>query len=130
MKKLYEEFKEFAFRGDIIGLAVAFVMAVAFTAVINSLVDNIIVPIVNLIFGGTNWDGWVWHVRDAAFYYGSFLTALVSFIAMALAVFFFVVKPYQAYQNMRKSGGEAEEAPSPEDERVALLREIRDALNR
>jgi large conductance mechanosensitive channel len=130
MKKLYEEFKEFAFRGDIISLAVAFVMAVAFASVINSLVDNIIVPIVNLIFGGTNWDSWVWHVRDATFYYGSFLTALVSFVAMAFGVFFFIVKPYKAYQNMKKAGGETAEAPSPEDERVALLREIRDALNK
>jgi large conductance mechanosensitive channel len=129
MKKLYEDFKAFAFRGDIIGLAVAFVMAVAFANVISAVVNDIIMPIVAIIFGTTDFSGLVWHLRDAAIYYGSFITSLVTFLAIAFGVFFLIIKPYEAYKNMKMAGGETE-AASVDDERVALLREIRDALKK
>lgn len=129
MKKLIQEFKEFAFKGDIISLAIAFVMAAAFGAVVSALVDTIVMPIVGILFGKPSFDSLTLTINDSVILYGSFVTALVKFIAIALGVFFFIVKPYQAYQNM-STKEEPEEAPAEPDEQVVLLREIRDSLRK
>jgi large conductance mechanosensitive channel len=129
MKKLYEEFKEFAFKGDIVSLAIAFVMASAFAAVVNALVETVVMPIVGIIFGEPSFNGLVLTINDSVIFYGAFITAVVKFVAVALGVFFFIVKPYQAYQNMKKQD-EAVEAPAAPDEQVILLREILDALKK
>jgi len=128
MKKLYEEFKDFAFSGDIIGLAVAFIMATAFSAVIAALVDNVIMPIINIPFGEASFDYLAWNWGGSAIPYGAFITAVVKFLAIALGVFFFVVKPYKAYQDTKKE--EEPEAAAVPDERIELLKEIRDALRK
>jgi large conductance mechanosensitive channel len=127
MKKIFEEFKDFAVKGDLIALAVAFVMALAFVTVVNSLVETIIMPIVGIIFGEPSFNGLTWTVNDSIIYYGSFLTALVRFLAIALGVFFLVVKPFTALKARFASGAEA--APAPAEE-IQLLREIRDGLRR
>ena len=128
MKKLYQEFKEFAFRGDIVSLAVAFVMAAAFGAVVAALVDNVVMPIVGIIFGEPTFDQLTLTVNNSIIYYGSFITAVVKFLAIALGVFFFIVKPYKAYQDAQAA--EEEEAPAEPAEDVKLLTEIRDALSK
>ncbi|MDJ0953997.1 MAG: large conductance mechanosensitive channel protein MscL [Acidimicrobiia bacterium] len=128
MKKLYGEFKEFAFRGDIVSLAVAFVMAAAFGAVVSSLVDNIVMPIVGILFGEPSFDFLTWTINDSVILYGSFITAIVKFLAIALGVFFFIVKPYKAYQDATAEA--AEEAPAEPAEDIKLLTEIRDALRK
>ncbi|MDJ0665491.1 MAG: large conductance mechanosensitive channel protein MscL [Acidimicrobiia bacterium] len=128
MRKLYGEFKEFAFRGDIVGLAVAFVMAAAFGAVVSSLVDNIVMPVVGILFGEPSFDFLTWTINDSVILYGSFITAIVKFVAIALGVFFFIVKPYKAYQEA--TAEEAEEAPAEPAEDIKLLTEIRDALSK
>ena len=128
MKKLVQEFKDFAFKGDLIGLAVAFVMAAAFGLVINALVEFVVMPIVGIIFGEPSFDGLTWTINDSHILYGSFLTAVVKFLATALGVFFFIIKPYQAYQNATAEA-EEEAADEPSDD-IMLLTEIRDALNR
>ena len=126
MKKLYQEFKEFAFSGDIVGLAVAFVMAAAFGAVVSALVEFVVMPIVGIIFGEPSFDNLTWTINGSIILYGSFITALVKFLAIALGVFFFIVKPYKAYQNKRKA--EQEEAPAEPSEDIKLLTDIRDLL--
>lgn len=128
MKKLYEDFKEFAFSGDIIGLAVAFIMAGAFSVVISALVDNVIMPIINIPFGEPSFDYMAWIWGGSTIPYGAFITALVKFIAIALGVFFFIVKPYKAYQD-RKAGEEEEAAAEPAED-IKLLGEIRDLLRK
>lgn len=128
MKKLYQEFKDFAFSGDIVGLAVAFVMAAAFGAVVNSLVEFVVMPIVGIIFGEPSFDNLTWTINDSIILYGSFITALVKFIAIALGVFFFIVKPYKAYQDRKKA--EEEEAPAEPSEDIKLLTDIRDLLRK
>ncbi len=126
MKKLIQEFKDFAFSGDILGLAVAFVMAAAFGAVIAALVDFVIMPIVGIIFGEPSFDFLTWTVNDSVILYGSFITAVVKFIAIALGVFFLVIKPFKAYQDAQAAA--EEEAPAEPAEDTKLLMEIRDAL--
>ncbi|MDJ0498189.1 MAG: large conductance mechanosensitive channel protein MscL [Acidimicrobiia bacterium] len=128
MKKLYQEFKEFAFSGDIVGLAVAFVMAAAFGAVVNALVEFVVMPIVGIIFGEPSFDNLTWTINDSIILYGSFVTALVKFLAVALGVFFFIVKPYKAYQDTKKV--EEEEAPAEPSEDIKLLTDIRDLLRK
>lgn len=129
MKKTYEEFKEFAFRGDIVSLAVAFVLAAAFAAVVNSLVENVVMPIVGIIFGEPSFHNLTWTINDSVIFYGSFITAVVKFVAIALGVFFFIVKPYKAYQERTKTD-EPEGAPAEPDERTVLLREILEVLRK
>jgi large conductance mechanosensitive channel len=128
MKKLYEEFKDFAFSGDILGLAVAFVMAAAFGAVVNALVEFVVMPIVGIIFGEPSFDFLTWTINDSVILYGSFITAIVKFLAVALGVFFFIIKPYKAYQDAKAV--EEEEAPAEPSDDIKLLSEIRDLLRK
>lgn len=118
---MLKEFKEFAFGGNIIELAVAFVMAGAFGALVTALVEHIVMPLVGIIFGEPSFDDLIATVNESKILYGSFLTALISFLAIAAGVFFFIVKPYNSYKARVESGSE-EPAPPPED--IALLRQI------
>jgi large conductance mechanosensitive channel len=127
--KILKEFKDFIARGNLVELAVAFVMGAAFGALVTAFIDHIVNPIIGAIFGQPNFstltiDLW----GDAVLRYGAFLTALLTFVTVAASVFFFVVKPYNAYLQRRRSGDEEEPAAPPED--ITLLREIRDALKR
>ena len=119
---MVKEFKEFAFGGNLVEIAVGLVMALALTALVGSLVEHVVMPIVGIIFGEPSFDGaLIATINDSEIRFGSFLTAIVTFIAIALGVFFFVVKPYKAYK-ARVAAGTEEPAPPPED--IVLLREI------
>ena len=93
---MLKEFKDFLLRGNIVELAIAFVMGVAFAAVVNSLVNNLVMPIVAMIFGKPDFSDLTFTINDAVFRYGAFITDVISFVAIAAAVFFFVVKPMNA----------------------------------
>ena len=96
---MLREFRDFLLRGNIIELAVAFVIGVAFGVLVNSFVDNLLMPIVAMIVGKPDFRELTFTVNDAVFRYGSFLTDLLAFVAIAAAVFFFVVKPVNALRN-------------------------------
>ena len=119
---MLKEFKEFAFGGNLVEIAVGLVMALALVNLVNALIDNVLMPIVGIIFGEPSFDQVLDPaINDSVIRFGSFLTALVTFIAIAFAVFFFVVKPYKAYKAGVEAGTE-EPAPPPED--IELLRAI------
>ena len=119
---MLKEFKEFAFGGNLIELAVAFVMGTAIAALIGALVEHIIMPVVGIIFGQPNFDDVLDpDINDSIIRFGSFLTALVTFAAIAFGVYYFVVRPYKKYQE-RVAAGAEEAAPPPED--LELLRQI------
>jgi large conductance mechanosensitive channel len=109
-----KEFREFLTRGNLVELAVAFVMGLAFAAVITSLVDNLVMPIIAMIIGKPSFDDLTFTINDAVFRYGAFITALITFVSIAAAVFFFIVKPMQVLAERRKRGEEALE-PTPEE---------------
>jgi large conductance mechanosensitive channel len=109
------EFKDFLFRGNIIELAVAFVMGVAFAAVVNSLVDNLVMPIVAMIIGEPDFSGLDFTINDAVFRYGAFITDVIQFLAIAAAVFFFVVRPVGAM--LARLRTEPVEQGMPDEER-------------
>src|SRR5919198_651993 len=92
---MLKEFKDFLFRGNIVELAVAFVMGLAFAAVVNSLVNDLVLPVIAMIIGKPDFSKLTFTINDAEFRYGAFITAVISFVAIAFAVFFFIVKPVQ-----------------------------------
>lgn len=126
--KILKEFKEFITKGNLIDLAVAFIIAAAFGAIITALVSSIIMPLIAAIFGQPSFDQLTATVNDAVIPYGTFLTALVNFLLIAAAVFFFIVRPYNMWKARRAAAEEA--APAEPAEEIVLLREIRDRLSR
>ena len=118
------EFSDFLMKGNIVDLAVAFVMGVAFAAVVNSLVDNLVMPIVAMIFGKPDFSDLTFTINDAVFRYGAFITDVISFIAIAAAVFFFVVKPVNALMTRLRTPAE-EEASDEERRHQELLAALR-----
>ncbi len=123
---MLSEFKDFLFRGNIVELAVAFVMGLAFAAVVNSLVSNLLMPVIAMIIGRPDFSALTFTINDAVFRYGAFITDLIQFIAIAAAVFFFVVKPMQAMMARLRREPAAEGMPDEERRHHELLT----ALNR
>ena len=119
-----EEFQDFISNGNMVDVAVGFVMGVIFRDLITSLVDNVIMPIVAIPFGEPNFDAIIWQVRDSDITIGAFLTSLVSFFLVAVGLFFFFVKPMNAWRARQEADAEEPEGPSE----IELLTEIRDQL--
>jgi large conductance mechanosensitive channel len=93
---MLKEFRDFLTRGNLVELAVALVMGLAFAALISSFVDNLVMPIIAMIIGKPDFSGLTFTINDAVFGYGAFITAAITFVATAAAIFFFVVKPLNA----------------------------------
>ncbi len=89
-------FGTFLMRGNVVDLAVAVVIGTAFGAVVTSLVKDIITPIIAAIVGKPDFSGLVFTINNSAFHYGNFINALISFVLIAAAVYFFVVVPMNA----------------------------------
>src|SRR6185295_16013528 len=94
--KLAQEFKAFLLRGNVIDLAVAVVLGVAFTAVVTALVEDLITPLIAAIFGSHDFSGLTFRINGSVFRYGAFLNALLAFVTIAAVLFFLVVVPANA----------------------------------
>jgi large conductance mechanosensitive channel len=123
---LLREFKDFILRGNVVDLAVAIVIGVAFTAVVTAFVDQIIMPIIAAIGGKPNFDSVAFNIGDGRVGIGTFISAVVTFVIIAAVVFFFVVKPLNMLLERTKTKEPAVAPPTPEE--ILLLREIRDTL--
>ena len=124
---MLKEFKDFLFRGNIVELAVAFVMGLAFAAVVNSLVSNIVMPIVTALIGKPDFRDLTFTIHDSVFRYGAFLTDLIQFVAIAAAVFFFVVKPVNAMLARFRRTPAEEGMPDEERRHQELLAALRES---
>lgn len=122
---MWKEFRDFLNRGNVVDLAVAVIIGGAFGAIIKSLVDDIIMPLIGAILGGTDFASLSASVGDAVILYGNFIQAIVNFIIIALALFL-VVRTYTRFQH-QKEEAEAAAPPQPSAEET-LLAEIRDLL--
>jgi large conductance mechanosensitive channel len=134
---ILDEFKNFAFKGNVIDLAVGVIIGAAFGAIIKSLVDNIIMPLISLVLPGEKgYEGWQWIVKshvdeankvviDKAIPYGKFLADVVNFLIVAFVLFLFI-KKFLGWL-MRAKKEEAAAPPMTKDQE--LLTEIRDLLN-
>ena len=119
-------FKDFLLRGNVIDLAVAVVIGVAFGAVVTAFATDFIGGIIGAIGGSPNFNGAGVDANGARIIIGSTINALIYFLIVAAAVYFFVVLPVNRLMERRKSGEEPEvEAPN---EQILLLQEIRDLL--
>ena len=105
---MLKEFRDFLLRGNIVELAIAFVMGVAFAAVVNSLVNNLVMPVIAMIIGKPDFNDLTFTINDAVFRYGAFITDVISFVAIAAAVFFFFVKPVDAFMSRVRKPAEDE----------------------
>jgi large conductance mechanosensitive channel len=121
---MLKEFRDFLLRGNIAELAVAFVMGLAFAAVVNSLVDDLIMPLIAMVVGKPDFRDLTFTINDAVFRYGSFLTAVIQFVSITAAVFFFVVKPVNALLQRFRSPVE-EGMPDEERRHQELLAALR-----
>lgn len=97
MKSLVSEFKAFLMQGNLVAMAVAFVIATVFAALVKALIADLITPIIALIFGQPDFGALSFTINSSHFYYGDFINAAVTFVSVAAAVFFFVVKPYESF---------------------------------
>lgn len=123
---MLKEFRDFIARGNVIDLAVAFVMGVAFAAIVTSLVNDIIMPLIGIIIGGINFSALMLQVGSAQVKYGNFIQAIVNFLIIAFVIFLIVRSINKIQERYRKPA--APVAPPPPTEEIILLREIRDAL--
>ena len=114
-KRLLAEFKDFVLRGDVVALAVGVVIALAFKTVIDALVD-IVTNIPAIIGKHTQFAALAFHIRGGVFKYGALIQAIISFIIVAAAVFFVVVKPYNMLLERKRGRADAEsdDRPCPE----------------
>ena len=132
-KGIIAEFKEFISRGNVIDLAVGVVMGSAFTAIVTSLVNDIIMPAIGVLFGGIDFTSLRLVIseatettEEAAIGYGNFIQCVVNFLLISMVIFL-VIKGMNAFK--RKKEEIVEEAkPAEPSEEVLLLREIRDSL--
>jgi len=119
---MIKEFRDFLLRGNVVDLAVAVVIGAAFAALVNSLVADVLTPIIGAIVGKPDFSNLNFTVNGSEFNYGNFLNALIAFLSVAAAVFFFVIKPMNTLNRLR--GASSEEVANE----IELLTEIRDEL--
>jgi large conductance mechanosensitive channel len=122
---MLREFRDFLLRGNILELAVAFVLGIAFGALVTSFVDNLLMPVVAMIIGKPDFRELTFTINDSVFRYGAFLTDLIAFVAVAAAVFFFVVKPVNMLLARLRSPAE-EGLPDEERRHQELLTAVRE----
>ena len=143
MKKFMEEFKAFAMRGNVIDMAVGVVIGGAFGKITNSVVNDIIMPLISMLTGGIDFSAWKWVLKEAvmegskvvtpevAVNYGNLIAVILDFIIIAFAVFCMVKAINKMHDKLSKPEPEAEpeteEDPEPTKEEL-LLAEIRDLL--
>lgn len=125
---MFKEFKDFISRGNVIDLAVAVVIGSAFTAIVNSLVNDIITPILGIFLGGINFAGLSITVGESVIGYGNFIQAIISFLIIAWVVFLIVRTINQLQKRFSQAKAEAPPPPPEPSDEVKLLTEIRDLL--
>lgn len=123
---LFDEFKAFAFKGNVIDLAVGVVIGAAFGKIIDSLVKNLLMPLISLAMpGDKGYEKWALTIGDKSIPYGLFIGDVISFLIVALALFLFVVKFLGWVMRTKKAEAAAPLPPTKDQE---LLTEIRDLL--
>jgi len=127
VRTFLREFRDFALKSNVVDLAVAVVIGVAFNAVISSLVNDIVMQVIAAVFGKPAFNELVLRIGGTPIRFGNFLTALVNFLIVALSLFV-VIRSFDELQKRTRLRITADAPPKPEETQVTLLTEIRDAL--
>lgn len=128
MKALIREFKEFISKGNVMSMAVGLIVGSAFTAIVTSLNQDIITPLLGLILGQIDFTSLSLTVGGASVMYGNFIQAIITFLITALTLFF-VLKGFNGMTRKKEEEKKEEPAPEPSED-VKLLTEIRDLLKK
>lgn len=123
---MFNEFKAFISKGNVIDLAVAVILGGAFGAIIKSLVDDLIMPLIGIILGGVDFTTLAVQFGEASLTYGNFIQAVINFLIIAFALFMIV----RAYNRTKKEEEAAPAAPPEPSAEEKLLAEIRDLLKK
>ena len=110
MKSLLEDFRKFLLKGNLVTLAVAFVMGLVFAALVKAFITDFITPIIAMIVGKHDFSQLSFSINGSQFPYGDFINVAITFVSTAAAIFFFVVKPYEVFDSRR-----AKDDPSVKD---------------
>lgn len=121
---MLKEFKEFILRGNVVDLAVAVVIGAAFAAIVDSLVTDIITPLLG-VFGVPDFSTWTVQIGDALMRPGVFLNTIIAFLLVALAIFFLIVKPMNAINARKADDSEEEEETTELDVLNDILTELK-----
>jgi large conductance mechanosensitive channel len=126
MNKMFQGFKDFIMRGNVVDLAVGIVIGAAFTGVVTAFTNGFVKPLIQLIGGDTSMKAGKWYIGSVAFDYATFLNAIITFLITAAVLYFLVIYPLNLLAERRRRG----EEPPPENpsEEILLLTQIRDAL--
>lgn len=127
MKNFFNEFKTFISRGNVMDMAVGVIVGGAFTNIVTSLTDYILMPVILMICGQIDLSSLVLQVGETKLLYGNFIQSVITFLITAFAVFC-MVKAMNAFR-FKKKEQKAEEAPKP-DPQIELLTQIRDLLEK
>lgn len=125
---MLKEFKEFISKGNVLDLAVGVVMGSAFSGIVTSLVNDIIMPFVGLLIGGIDFSGMKATVGKASIMYGNFIQNIVNFLIIAMSIFVFIKFINRLSKKVKKE--EEKAAEKKEDPQTKLLEEIRDELKK
>lgn len=125
-KKFKEEFSAFISRGNVVDMAVGVIIGGAFTAIVNSLVNDILMPIVGICLGGSDFSNLMITIGEAEIKYGSFIQAVVNFLIVALVIFT-IVKTINSLKKKEEPKKE-EEKPAEDPADIKLLKEILEEL--
>ena len=117
---MWKEFKEFAFKGNVLDLAVAVIMGAAFGKIVSSIVDNLLMPIVGVILGGKDFSNLAITVGEAKIGYGMVIQSVIDFVIVAFFIFLMI----KGAKKIQKPAEEEEAGPTSEE----LLTEIRDMM--
>lgn len=126
MNKIFQGFKDFIVRGNVVDLAVGVVIGAAFTGVVTGFTNGFIKPLIQLMGGGSGLDAGKFKVRGVEFDYATFLNSLITFLITAAVLYFFVILPLNILAERRRRGEEPPPKAPAED--IVLLTQIRDAL--
>jgi large conductance mechanosensitive channel len=126
---MLEDFRKFISRGSVINLAIGVIMGAAFTSIVNSLVEDMIMPIIGVLMGGIDFETLAFQVGDASINYGLFIQSVINFLLISLVIFF-TMRAVVALDTELGGDDEPEAEKVPEiPEEIKLLTEIRDLLS-
>ena len=125
---MIKEFKEFISKGNVMDMAVGIIIGGAFTAIVNSLVESILMPIIGAISGGKSVADMSVTVGNAAIGYGAFIQAIIDFLLIAWVLFMIIKAINKAKAKLEAEKAEAPAEPEPAPADIELLTEIRDLL--
>ena len=127
MKKFIHDFKEFISKGNVLDLAIAVVIGNAFNAIVTSLVNDVIMPLVGIIIGGIDFTGIKITYKTSSIMVGNFIQNIINFLIIALSIFV-MIRVFKKLSHKKKE--EELPPPPPKSEEVLLLEEIRDLLKK